>query len=211
MPRKPTTAPRADLSAKRTAPKPKSAAKAPKQAAGGKKRLADPKIAAIADRAERRSKGEPVHPESGYDPLHPPVAVPVKRPAWRPSGYRREFCEQVIEYGRMGKSRTWMAANLGITTETLYDWSRKYPEFSDALAYAKGLEQAHWEDLGHSGLTTPCFGQSVWSRSMAARFPKEWREKSAVAVSGDEDGPPVKHEVGLRWMTQEEAKARGWA
>ena len=40
------------------------------------------------------------------------------------------------------------------------------------------------------------FGQSIWSRSMAARFPKEWREKTAH-VGGDEGDNPIKQEVSL--------------
>jgi len=32
----------------------------------------------------------------------------------------------------------------------------------------------------------------------------------ALAISGDEDGAPIRHELGVRWMTQDEAAARGW-
>ena len=96
----------------------------------------------------------------------------------RPTKYRPEMCDQVIEWGRQGKSRTWVAAELGVDRDTIDNWAKAYPEFFGALARAKALEQQWWEDAGQSGMTLQGFGQSVWSRSMAARFPDDWREKS---------------------------------
>ena len=48
------------------------------------------------------------------------------------------------------------------------------------MARAKNLEQLWWEDKGQESLLTQGFAQSAWSRSMAARFPDEWREKAEV-------------------------------
>jgi hypothetical protein len=53
-------------------------------------------------------------------------------------------------------------------------------DFFLALARAKVLEQRWWEDVGQSGLTDKSFQASLWSRSMAARFPHEWRETANV-------------------------------
>lgn len=98
----------------------------------------------------------------------------------RPTKYRPEMCEQVIEWGEMGKSRAWMCARLRISHETLLVWERDNRDFSEALARAKMLAQAHWEDLGHDNIKDREFNSSVWSRSMAARFPDDWRESSKV-------------------------------
>jgi pimeloyl-ACP methyl ester carboxylesterase len=49
-----------------------------------------------------------------------------------------------------------------------------------ALARAKVLEQRWWEDVGQNCLTDKSFQGSLWSRSMAARFPHEWRETANV-------------------------------
>lgn len=117
-------------------------------------------------------------------------------PAGRPSVYRPDLCELVVEWGKLGKSRTWIASEIGVTRETLYAWEEKYPEFSDALARAKVFEQRWWEDAGQDGMKLQGFGQSIWSRSMAARFPKDWREKHAH-VGGDEGDSPIKQEVTL--------------
>lgn len=96
----------------------------------------------------------------------------------RPTDYDPAYCERVIAWGRDGKSRTWMAAEIGVHRETLYNWEKQHPEFFDALKRAKALEQQWWEDAGQTGMVGDKFNGQVWGRSMAARFPDDWREKS---------------------------------
>ena len=112
----------------------------------------------------------------------------------RPTGYSTDLCGKVIEWGSLGKSRAWMAGKIGVSYQTLLNWERDHQDFFDALARAEMMAQMHWEDQGHDNLTNREFQSSVWSRSMAARFPKMWREKHAV-VGGDEGDNPVKQET----------------
>ena len=109
-------------------------------------------------------------------------------PAGRPTKYDPAFCEKVIEWGNLGKSVAWFAAQLDVSKECVYNWAREYPEFSDALAVARAKSQSYWEDAGQDGMQTPGFNASIWSRSMAARFPDDWREKSETAVTGANGG-----------------------
>lgn len=104
----------------------------------------------------------------------------IKRYRGRPSKYDPKFCDMVVEWGREGKSRTWMAAQLLVIRETFDNWAKDHPEFFDALTLAKQLEQLWWEDKGQDCISNSGFQSSVWSRSMAARFPVEWRNKSEV-------------------------------
>lgn len=98
----------------------------------------------------------------------------------RPTKYEPWMCEKVIEYGAEGKSKTWMAAQLKISKQRLYDWEEAHEEFRDAITYAMTLSQAWWEDAGQNNLLTPQFQSSVYSRSMGARFPDDWRESRSV-------------------------------
>lgn len=109
----------------------------------------------------------------------------------RPTKYHPDMCEKVIEWGRQGKSRTWIAGELGLDRRTLYRWEADHPDFCLALARAKVLEQQWWEDAGQDGMLKQGFGQSVWSRSMAARFPDDWREstKNETELTGKGGGP----------------------
>lgn len=88
----------------------------------------------------------------------------------------------VIEWGRQGKSRAWIAAKLDIAKSTLQLWESEHDDFSAALARAKTLEQMWWEDAGQENMLTQGFNASVWNRSMAARFPDEWRESTKNEV-----------------------------
>ena len=108
----------------------------------------------------------------------------------RPTKYRPEMCEQVVEWGKLGKSRAWMCSQLDISHTTLLEWEANNEDFAKALTRAEMHAQAHWEDLGHDNITAPVFQGSVWSRSMAARFPKTWREKTEQEVTG-KDGTPL--------------------
>ena len=109
-------------------------------------------------------------------------------PAGRPVEYKSEYCDAVIEYGSQGKSLAWMAAELGVHRDSLHEWTRVYPEFSDALGLAKLKSQQWWEDVGQNHITSSqgsaTINAGVWSRSMAARFPEDWREKSEVKHEG---------------------------
>lgn len=102
----------------------------------------------------------------------------------RPTDYDPAYCEAVIEYGRAGKSRAWIASELCVVRQTLHNWEDAHPEFLDAMMRAKDLAQRWWEDAGQDGLADPKFNASVYGKSMAARFPEDWREKAEVSHKG---------------------------
>lgn len=114
--------------------------------------------------------------------------------AGRPTDYKPEYCERVIELGRLGMSVVEMAADIGVARNTLEQlWPAANPEFLQALTHARECSQAWWESMGRTNLIMPPqtgqFQASVWSRSMAARFPKDWREKNETAHTGPNGGP----------------------
>lgn len=102
----------------------------------------------------------------------------------RPSEYRPEYCERVIELGRQGKSVVQMACDLDVVKQTLHNWTAEHPDFLDAFTRAKQLSQDWWETRAQEGLVTPGFNASLWSRSMAARFPDDYTERQKKEVTG---------------------------
>ncbi len=104
-------------------------------------------------------------------------------PGGRPTDYRPEFCEQVVEYGKAGKSHVWIATELGVSRQTLYTWEEKHPEFLDAMTRAREFCQRWWEDAGQVGLEADKFNGGVWAKNMASRF-TDWQEKKHVEHSG---------------------------
>ena len=117
-----------------------------------------------------------------------------KRPVGRPTIYRPEMCEQVIEWGKLGKSRSWFAAELGTSRQMLLEWEAIHPEFSVALQISLEFSQRWWEDAGQNGMQQPGFSSGIWSRSMAARFPADWRESKEAKLVGP-DGGAIKIDV----------------
>lgn len=110
----------------------------------------------------------------------------------RPSVYKEEYCERIVDLGLRGASVVEMAFELGVTKQTLHNWTDAHPDFLDAFTRAKMASQVWWERKGRDGMEKPSqeFQASIWSRSMAARFPEDWTEKQRQEVSGP-NGAPV--------------------
>ncbi len=64
-------------------------------------------------------------------------------PAGRPSKYREEMCEIVLEAMKQGKPKEVLGAYIGVDEATIYDWinpdsPRFKPEFSKAIKQGEG-------------------------------------------------------------------------
>ena len=120
--------------------------------------------------------------------------IAEKRPVGRPSLYDPAYIDQVIELGKIGKSTEAIGATLGVGTATLYRWRDEFPEFREALDTAKEYESLWWEDIAQTHMIenreSDKINASIWSRSMAARFPKKYRESTKTEITGA-DGAPL--------------------
>jgi transposase len=116
------------------------------------------------------------------------LAGPVRVGRGRPSDYKPEFCFTVTAAGAEGKSKTVIASELGISLRTLYNWMMQYPDFLHAMEQAETDAQAWWEEVGRKAMFMQGFNSSVWSRSMSARFPRDWRENKNVEVTSKGPG-----------------------
>lgn len=109
-------------------------------------------------------------------------------PAGRPTKYKPEYCERVIELGRAGKSRAQTCAILDIAIETLANWEKAHPEFLAATTRARELAQAWWEDQGQDGLTADKFNAQLWWHQVRNRFPADYRDKQEHEHTGKDGG-----------------------
>lgn len=119
----------------------------------------------------------------------------------RPSKYRKEMCQQAIDLMKEGASKIEVCAEIGITTETLYDWcnpdsDRFHPDFSDAIKNGMELCQAWWEKQGRTNLVGKyqgdSFNSTLWYMNMKNRF--KWADKHVH--SGDHDNPIEHNHTG---------------
>lgn len=119
-----------------------------------------------------------------------------KQVTGRPSDYDPIYCDRVIEWGKDGKSITWMAAEIGVCKDTVYEWIKVHPAFSDAIKRAKVFCQRWWEDAGQVGMTSDKFNSAVWAKNMAARFRDEWTDRQETAHMGA-DGGAIRHDIAF--------------
>jgi transposase len=129
-----------------------------------------------------------------------------KRPVGRPSTYDPAFCEQVVELGRIGKSVEQIASRLNVSLRVLYDWRDKHEEFMHAMELAKQHELDWWETMAQTHMVenkeSDKLNASIWSRSMAARFPKKYRESTKTEITGA-DGAPLLSGIQVTFVKPE--------
>ena len=80
------------------------------------------------------------------NPVSTPQKAPTaKRPVGRPTAYRPEMCEQLIEAMAGGLSAEAGAARIGISARSLYEWQQQHPEFLQAVQEGRHQALLFWE------------------------------------------------------------------
>ena len=108
----------------------------------------------------------------------------------RPTDYKPEYCDLVIEHMATGLSFESFAGLVRASKQTIYDWANKNPEFLDAKDIGFELNRLYWEKMGRDHIThtdskfesTPKLNSSVYIFNLKNRFPKEWRDRTESAV-----------------------------
>lgn len=132
-----------------------------------------------------------------------------KRPVGRPSLYDPAYCDKVVELGKLGKSVEQIASHLNLSLRVMYLWRDTHEEFMHALEDAKQHEQAWWEEQAQAYMVenkeSDRLNASLWSRSMAARFPKKYRESVKQEITGA-DGAPLISGIQVTFVKPENAE-----
>lgn len=100
----------------------------------------------------------------------------------RPSKYKPEYCEKIVELMGSGLSKTASSAELDIHKDSLYEWEKVHPEFSDAIKQGQRKHILFWEKIGMQGVSgeLPGFNASAWIFTMKNKL--HWVDKSEQAV-----------------------------
>ena len=100
----------------------------------------------------------------------------------RPTKYKPEMCETVIELMKEGASQYEVLATLGISEDTFYRWKKENEEFSETIKRGIQLSQAWWERKGRISLDDRQFNSTLWYMNMKNRF--KWADKQEVKNEG---------------------------
>lgn len=115
----------------------------------------------------------------------------------RPSKYKPEYCELLIEHMGKGFSYDSFAGLIEVHIDTLYEWEKVNPEFSEAKKIAFSKCMIFWEKLGIEHVlnethdeenleegthkkTSKSLNSVVWIFNMKNRF--KWKDKQPDEV-----------------------------
>jgi len=119
-----------------------------------------------------------------------------ENPRGRPSKYKPEFCELLIEHMSKGLSFESFSAIAEVNQDTLHEWVKVHEEFSESKKMAFANCQLFWEKLGVENILnvsessgrgddayhkSSTLNASIWIFNMKNRF--KWRDKQP----GEED------------------------
>lgn len=127
-----------------------------------------------------------------------------KHAGGRPTDYRPEYCEMVIEAMASGVSLTAFAGMLRVSKDTVYEWMTRHSEFSDAVSRGKPARLLHLERK----LLAARYGAQCSAAIFALRNadPTEWRDIRSVQHD---------HNVRVETLTDQQlhaiAAGRGYA
>lgn len=108
-----------------------------------------------------------------------------KRPKGRPTKYRPEYCEMLIEHMSKGYSYQSFASVAKVNIDTLYEWEKMFEDFTDAKkrGYADCL--FFWEKLAIENTLVkngkPVLNTGSFVFNMKNRF--GWSDKQEVDVT----------------------------
>jgi len=105
-----------------------------------------------------------------------------------PCKYKPEYCELLKEHMGAGYSFETFAATIDVSKDTLYQWAKDFPDFSDAFDKSRVKCQMYWEKTGINGVNGKIrhFNGAVWAFWMKNRF--QWHDnvKLEQTVVSDE-------------------------
>jgi hypothetical protein len=128
-----------------------------------------------------------------------PETLATKGPG-APTRYLPEYCELIKVIGAEGDSVVAMAVACGVHRDTIYEWAKVHPQFSDALEMAVQLSQLWWENLARGQANGDNRGNSsTLALMMKNRFHRDYKEKHELGIIGG-DGPPL--EVDQKWVIE---------
>ena len=119
----------------------------------------------------------------------------------QPTKYKPEYCESVVELSREGATLTALAVELGVSRDTLYEWQKVHPQFSDACTRARDVARKWWEQVMADQSTGRNNGNSgALLFAMKNQFPDDYRDRREHKVEAEQlvelnflgfDGTPI--------------------
>ena len=122
----------------------------------------------------------------------PDASTEAPKKRGRPTKYDPAMCDQVVELGKLGRSRTAIACELGVSPSLIPEWEQAHPEFLRAMTESQLEAKKYYELLAESHMVDipqgPKLNTQLFKFIVQARFP-EYRESSKLELTGKNEGP----------------------
>jgi len=105
-----------------------------------------------------------------------------KLPHGRPSLYREEYDELLIQHMEKGYSFESFAGVIGVCWDTLHEWVKVHPSFSEAKNLGKAKALKWWEGILRGGAGGRIAGYNATSVIFALKnkAPQVWRDRVKI-------------------------------
>lgn len=135
-------------------------------------------------RASRSAKRASLITEADKQPAYKPLDVP-KYILGRPTKYDPKYCQMLVDDAIEGYSFRAFSARIGVHVDTLNQWEKVWPEFSEACACARSSRLRSWEAKAIEVATTGGQGSQATMiifglKTMGA---DSWQEKQVLDVN----------------------------
>lgn len=123
-------------------------------------------------------------------------SVKKARPIGRPSKYKPEYCEQVVQFCKQpGHTLEMFAEHIEVHTDTLQEWKREHADFSVAHKRARMVSKNAMMKVGMKGMVGQIKGFNTtawifWMKSvhgMSDFGPMDEQDNIDLGFVGDDD------------------------
>lgn len=119
----------------------------------------------------------------------------MKNPVGRPTKYKPEYCQMVVDHMADGASLTSFAAEIDVARSTINEWIDANPDFSEAVKRAKAKCAAWWERLGRNNAITGDGNATLVIFGLKNMAAEDWREKQEIDHSSSDGSMKPSHIV----------------
>lgn len=97
----------------------------------------------------------------------------------RPTSYKPEYCQEIIDHvGVQGHTIQSFASLINVHIDTIHEWAKVHPTFSEALRLAKNKAEGFWANWLENNLGNKNANAPLVKLYFANRF--NWHDKSEV-------------------------------
>jgi len=110
------------------------------------------------------------------------ASKPRKEPFGRPTKYKPEYCQMLIDHMSKGFSFESFCAIINVHPDSLHEWVKTHKDFSVAKIQGKEMEGMFWERILIAGATGQIPGYNAASVIFALKnkLPQRWRDKHEI-------------------------------